>query len=106
MATTDVHTMNQTEVVGTKRSRSGRLIRRPSEVYVPEVEKFEDDFNDNEYDDDDDGSDIDTEDEGSDSEDDDLDDDDDAGSLDDFIVDSDDMETSDDDDYSDSESEC
>ena len=48
-------------------------------VYVPEVEKFEDDFNDNDYDEDDDGSDIDTDDE-SDSEDEEFDDDD-AGSI-------------------------
>ena len=74
----------------TKRSRSGRLIRRPSEVYVPEIERFEDDFAEHEYDDGIDGSDIDTEDEGdSDDESDCDEDDEDAGSLCDFIVDSD-----------------
>ena len=40
---------------GNKRSRSGRIIRRPGEIYTPELERFEDDYGSDEYDDDDDG---------------------------------------------------
>lgn len=93
-----------------KRSRSGRLIRRPSEVYVPEIERFEDDYADHEYDDDIDGSDIDTEDEGESDDESECDDDEDAGSLCDFIVDSDaedfEDESSDDDEDDDDEFSC
>ena len=91
---------------GNKRSRSGRIIRRPGEIYTPELERFEDDYGSDEYDDDDDGSDIDTDEE------EDSDDElllDDTGSLDDFIVNSDEDDSEMEDDFSDTEysdSEC
>mgnify|MGYP001215200330 FL=1 len=88
---------------GNKRSRSGRIIRRPGEIYTPELERFEDDYGSDEYDDDDDGSDIDTEDELDSDDDDLLLDDDDTGSLDDFIVNSDEEDSEMEDDFSDTE---
>ena len=88
---------------GNKRSRSGRISRRPGEIYTPELERFEDDYGSDEYDDDDDGSDIDTEDELDSDDDDLLLDDDDTGSLDDFIVNSDEEDSEMEDDFSDTE---
>jgi hypothetical protein len=86
---------------GNKRSRSGRIIRRPGEIYTPELERFEDDYGSDEHDDDDDGSDIDTDDEL--NSDDELLLDDDTGSLDDFIVNSDEEDSEMEDDFSDTE---
>lgn len=83
------------------RSRSGVQIKKPTEVYTPEIEEsgFADDYSDSEYDSDFDGSDLDTEDEMSCSEDDEEEFDEDETEMEGFIVDDDISET----EYSDSD---
>jgi hypothetical protein len=62
----------------TMTTRSGRIIKKPSEIYVPEIEDIEDDYSEDEHDSDfnSESGDIPTEDE---LDDDDEDDDDDEG---------------------------
>jgi hypothetical protein len=77
-------------MVNLPRTRSGRTIKKPQDVYVPEIVDFEDAYSDEDDSDFDmSGSDIDTEDELVDSdeeEDDDEDDADENGNLKGFIV--------------------
>jgi ribonuclease E len=77
-------------MVNLPRTRSGRTIKKPQDVYVPEIVDFEDEYSDEDDSDFDmSGSDIDTEDELVDSdeeEDDDEDDADENGNLKGFIV--------------------
>ena len=88
--------------MATIKTRSGRLIKRPSVVYVPDCENLVDDYASHEYDSDDDGSDIATDDEMYDSDDDQnpraitIDEDaDENGNLRGFVADSDEEEESD-----------
>lgn len=90
--------------MATIKTRSGRLIKRPNIVYVPDCENLVDDYASHEYDSDDDGaSDIATDDEMYDSDSDDqnpraitIDEDaDENGNLRGFVADSDEEEESD-----------
>ena len=88
--------------MATIKTRSGRLIKRPSVVYVPDCENLLDDYASHEYDSDDDGaSDIATDDEMYDSDDQNpraitIDEDaDENGNLRGFVADSDEEEESD-----------
>jgi len=93
--------------MATIKTRSGRLIKRPSAVYVPDCENLVDDYASHEYDsDDDDGSDIATDDEMYDSDDDQnpraitIDEDaDENGNLRGFVADSDEEEEESDSEY-------
>ena len=100
--------------MATIKTRSGRLIKRPSAVYVPDCENLVDDYASHEYDsDDDDGSDIATDDEMYDSDSDDqnpraitIDEDaDENGNLRGFVADSDEEEEESDSEYYEEEEE-
>jgi len=77
------------------RSKSGVQIKKPTDVYVPEVDDagFADDYSDSEYDSEFDGSDLDTDDEMSCSDDDEEEDDEDETEMEGFIVGDDETET-------------
>jgi ribonuclease E len=87
------------------RTRSGIAIKKPTEVYTPEMEDsgFVDDYDDSEYDSDFDGSELDTDEEMSctddEDEDEDEDDEDEDADMENFIVDDIESET----EYSDSD---